>query len=177
MKENNGEQMLAVVQQCLENERRQTRTLLVVIGLVMVVILGVAGVFMYSMSKQNARLQEMVLGKVEGGKAETPFSGNSFAGEGKDNGGGVPSSVRELEVVENSTVDIQSDEHSTSNIQHPTSNKDTPPPKPRDPNAIVNLAMPDTYGDPVRIPGYTGEKINLITDRGVVIPWLVVVPE
>ena len=40
---------------------------------------------------------------------------------------------------------------------------------------VVTVTMPETA--PVVFPGYSIEKITLITDRGVMIPWRVIMPK
>jgi len=60
-----------------------------------------------------------------------------------------------------------------------------PPPGPDPRSAIkrhpanepVTMALPARVENPAKIPGYKDSRIMLVTERGVALPWLIVVPE
>jgi len=154
---NDEKQMFETVQKCLEAERRQSRTLLVVVvsalGLVIAALIVIGVIFISSLSKQNARLLTITI-----------------------DGDRLPSTVFDAPPCPPSMPLDAPQQPSKAVVAVVTEEEEEAPASPP-PDAIVNLAMPDAPASPVRIPAYTEEKMQLITERGVLIPWLVLIPE
>ena len=179
---NDNNQILAALQESMQRERKQMKTLittiLVILAVVVFAFLAVGVLWIKALSGQNVNVQNVVLAQPE----ETPSVAVSAPVEES-----VPAVVSppvaqsvKNEPPKETTVKATEPDKSLKTVV-----KNVEPVE-QDPrtlirrhpaNEIVTLALPTQVENPATIPGYQGSRLMLVTDRGIAIPWFIVVPE
>ena len=190
--ENN--QVLNILQESFQRERKQMKALititLCVLAIVTVAFLVVGALWIKSLSRQNEDLQKLVV-TPSGATSPTVEATTPVVAESAPI---APPVKKEASVAESAPIAPSVKKETPSDVSPKVAAADkpveteAPSEEPaqsdsrdlikRNPaNEVVTLKLPAQAEPSEKIPGYTGSRLTLVTERGVPIPWLIVVPE
>jgi hypothetical protein len=162
--------MLEMLQESFQRERRQMKAVIMIMMVILIavvmafVVVGVS--WMKSRYDVKTIAEEVKISEEASARAQAEKEAEIVVKRHAE-------AEAKREKLEDKIVPVET---TVSNAE-----AETPAPQPAKKqiplDETVTLVMPQQVANPATIPGYKDSRLMLVTERGVGIPWLIIVPE